>query len=325
MPPASPPESIPEVTAADLRIQEEAALWFARLRGDEVSAAQRDAFAAWTAADARHRREYEILERLWNASARINPPSPKRRRASRVAAGLALVVLACGWLGWGWFNGRVMTDAGERRHLLLADGTELDVAPATRLRLRFDDDLRRIELDAGRIAVVVAPDRLRPFEVAAGDGLIRDIGTRFEVDMGTPHTRVTVAEGMVDVSVPMSGALPSRVGAGEAVEFDGQGVSPVRPTDAVAALAWTKGQLVFDGVPLADVVATLNRYRKTPIELTHGSLAGIRISGVFILGDEEAALAALERIAPVRFIRDSASVKGIRIGSDGRLAHEGRR
>lgn len=45
----------------DERIQEEAAAWFARLRGDGVSAVERDAFAAWLDADSRHRGEYEIF------------------------------------------------------------------------------------------------------------------------------------------------------------------------------------------------------------------------------------------------------------------------
>lgn len=277
-------------------------MWFARLRGDEVADAERAAFAAWLDADARHRAEYDLLERLWDVSAQLRPPAPQRRRALRAAAGLAGIALVCGWLGWAWLDGRVATDPGERRHVLLADGSELDLAPDTRLRVKFDSGRRRLELDAGRIAVTVAADRQRPFEVAAGGGLIRDIGTRFEVDAGRERTRVTVAAGMVEIELPASGATPRKVGAGEAAEFDGRIVSPARPADAVAALAWTRGQLAFDTAPLAEVVAALNRYRKTPIELADPSLADIRVSGVFLIDDESAAPRALALVAPLEFV-----------------------
>lgn len=90
---------------------------------------------------------------------------------------------------------------------------------------------------------------------------------RFEVDAGGGRTRVTVVEGMVEIDLPASGGAPRKVGAGETADFSGQDVSAARPADAMAALAWTKGQLVFDAASLADVVAALNRHRKTPIEL----------------------------------------------------------
>lgn len=290
--------------SSDERIQEAAALWFVRLRGDEVSDTERAAFAAWIDADVRHRREYETLQRMWDASAHLGPAvveAPKRWRAVRAAVGLAGIALVCGWMGWAWLDGRMATEPGELRHMRLADGSELDVAPNTRLRVKFDSGRRRLELDKGRIVVSVAADRQRPFEVAAGGGIVRDIGTRFEVDAGRERTRVTVAEGMIEIDLPASVGTPRKVGAGETTEYDGRTVSPARSVDAVATLAWTKGQLEFDAASLADVVTTLNLYRKIPIDLADPSLASIRISGVFLLGDDDTALRAIERIAPMRF------------------------
>lgn len=309
--------SVSTINPAAERIQEEAALWFARLRSEEVSDADRAAFAAWLDADARHRHEYGLLERLWDASSQLRPAAveaPRRRRAVRAAAGLAGITLVCGWLGWAWLDGRVTTESGESRHMRLADGSELDVAPNTRLRVKFDSGRRRLELDEGRIVVSVAADRQRPFEVAAGGGIVRDIGTRFEVDAGRERTRVIVAEGMVEIDLRASDAAPRKVGAGETAEYDGQTVHYARPTDATAALAWTKGELVFDAAPLASVVAALNRHRRTPIEVADPSLANVRISGVFLIGDENAALRALERVAPVQFEEKGPKVEGMRAG-----------
>lgn len=301
---ASSPSSVGSLP--DERIQEEAAAWFARLRGDDVSTAERAAFAAWLGADSRHRHEYETFQRMWDASAHLRPAAvdaPKRRRAMRAAASLAGIALVCGWLGLAWLDGRMATDPGELRHMTLADGSELDIAPNTRLRVKFDAGRRRLELDEGQIAVSVATDSQRPFEVAAGGGLIRDIGTRFEVSTGRERTHVVVAEGMVEISVPAMGNSTAqlRVGAGEEVEFDGWKASPVRRVNAATSLGWTRGHLEFDATSLVDVAAALNRYRRMPIKLGDPALRRIRISGVFLIDDEVGALRAIERVAPVRF------------------------
>jgi transmembrane sensor len=311
MSPTAP--SLAAVSPADERIQEEAALWFARLRGDEVSDDDHAAFAAWREANARHRREYEILERMWDASAPLRQHAaarPKRGRALRVAAGFAGVALLAGWLVSAQLGESLTTGAGERRHVQLADGSELDLAPNTRLRVKFGSARRHLELEAGEIAVSVAADPRRPFEVAAGGGTIRDIGTRFGVCIEGERTRVAVAEGAVEISVPAgSDAAPRRVGAGERAEFDDQGVSPARPVDAGASLAWTRGQIVFDAAPLAEVAATLNRYRRTPIELADPAVANIRISGVFLIDDEASALRAIGKVAPVEFAASAGKIE----------------
>lgn len=307
MPSASSPAQIRPSAAAD-RVQEEAALWFARMRGEQVSSAQRTRFDAWLAAEAAHRREYEILEQVWDQSGRLAPqargkPDSGRGRFVRNAASLAGVAVLCAWLGFAWFDGRISTDTGERQHIRLADGSELDVAPHTRLRVKFSASQRRLELGEGQIVVSVAADSRRPFEVHAGGGVIRDIGTRFEVQASGGRARVLVSEGIVEISVPAMGEGASRrLKAGEAAELDGTAVSPARPVDAAASLAWTKGQLGFDAVPLAEVISALNRYRKTPIDLDDPALAGIRISGVFLFDDEAATLRALEQVAPVNFV-----------------------
>ncbi|HTY98977.1 MAG TPA: hypothetical protein VMB75_04045, partial [Rhodocyclaceae bacterium] len=64
--------------------------------------------------------------------------------------------------------------------------------------------------------------------------------------------------------------------------------------------------------PLAEVVAALNRYRKTPIALADPSLGDIRISGVFLLDDEQAAIAAIRMIAPVEFVPKAAKIEARR-------------
>lgn len=183
VPTAFPPD---QTRPSAERMQVEAALWFARMRGGRATDDLRDRFNLWLAADAAHRREYEILEQIWDKSGQLVPqargkPDLGRARLLRGAASLAGAAVLCVWLGMAWFGGRISTDVGERQHIQLAGGSELDIAPRTRLRVRFDGTRRRLELEEGRIVVSVAADPRRPFEVHAGGGVIRDIGTRFEV------------------------------------------------------------------------------------------------------------------------------------------------
>lgn len=321
MPPTSPSLAA-DRSPVDERIQEEAALWFARLRGDDVSDADRAAFAAWIDADALHRREYEIFERMWDAAAPLRQHAairPKRKRALQMVAGFAGIALLSGWLVSAQLGESLMTGAGERRHVQLADGSALDLAPNTRLRVKFGSAQRRLELEAGEIAVSVAADPRRPFEVAAAGGTIRDIGTRFDVGIERERAHVIVAEGAVEIAVPAAGhAAPRRVNGGESAQFDRSGVSPARPADAAASLAWTRGQLVFDAASLAEVATALNRYRETPIELADPAVAAIRISGVFLIDDEDLTLRAIGKVAPVEFAFAAGKVKAYERGTAGR-------
>lgn len=300
--------------AADLAaIQEEAASWFARLRGEQLTDSERSAFARWRQADPRHQREYAILEELWTLSAGLGPrarPRPRRRRLLGAAAGVAGMLLCAAWLGWATLAGRIETAPGERLHLRLADGSELDLGPDTRLRVRQDGRQRQLELERGEILVAVAADPARPFEVLAGGGVVRDIGTRFAVRTDAGGTRVTVAEGRVEVELPALGLRSPVIGAGQQLEFDARGLSPAHPVDATAALAWSRGQLLFDAAPLAQVVQELNRYRRQPIGPLDPALAHIRISGVFLLDDEAGMLRALEQVAPVRFVFREGRLEG---------------
>lgn len=48
------------------------------------------------------------------------------------------------------------------------------------------------------------------------------------------------------------------------------------------ALAWKRGEAIFDDVSLFDAVAEMNRYRPTPIMVAGAdALGGLRVSGVF--------------------------------------------
>jgi transmembrane sensor len=63
--------------------------------------------------------------------------------------------------------------------------------------------------------------------------------------------------------------------------------------DLEKALLWRDGHLVFDNEPLGRVVARMNDYGGDPIVVSDPAVAGLRISGIFQAGHDEAFLKAL--------------------------------
>lgn len=288
-------------TSSQDQVREAAALWFARLRGDAVDASMRTEFAAWLRANPAHAEEYALLEQLWDNSARLQV------RPRKTGRGLVIAILAVAGLLIGWFSFppptsmTLNTEAGARRHVQLDDGSELDLAPRTQVSVHFDKMQRHLELAHGSIAITVAADKQRPFDVQVGDNQIRDIGTRFTVDRFDNEVRIGVAEGLIEVSPGNKQQGVQKLQAGEALSIVPGKTHPVSVVNRSTLLAWTKGQLIFEETPLSEVIAELNRFRKTPIVLMDTQFSRLHISGVFLIDDDATALLALERVAGLHF------------------------
>ncbi|MEJ1962448.1 MAG: FecR domain-containing protein [Gammaproteobacteria bacterium] len=69
------------------------------------------------------------------------------------------------------------TDVGEQRTLTLADGTRIYLNTDTRVVVRYDEHVRRVELKSGEALFEVAHRPDQPFVVVAGDRTITALGT----------------------------------------------------------------------------------------------------------------------------------------------------
>ena len=143
---------------------------------------------------------------------------------------------------------------------------------ATDLRRRT----REIYLRKGEAHFQVAHDRSRPFLVHAGDAVVRAVGTAFEVRVLTDqHVDVVVNEGRVEVqaAIPVSqnaGAHPHSVSAtavralnaGERLSTASldYAVMPITAQQLSTELAWREGAIIFDGEPLSEAIAEIERY-----------------------------------------------------------------
>ena len=69
--------------------------------------------------------------------------------------------------------------------------------------------------------------------------------------------------------------------------------------DAQAVAAWREGRLVFDALPLAEVICELARYRAGEIRLADSMLNDVKVSGVFKSDDFDGLLRAIAQMLQV--------------------------
>ncbi len=314
------------------RIDEVAAEWFARRRSGEMTAAEVAEFGQWLARDEEHRRAFEIAERMWSEidAVRSDPRMiALRERGQRrfptprggwlgpaIAAGLAIASLG----GWAYLDRpndppvaspvrqEFRTSVGQRTTVTLPDGSVVTLDTDTVLRTMETGRERRIVLQKGRAFFQVAPDRSRPFVVAAGDRLITATGTAFGVDAAHKGLEVTLVEGQVRVEKIAPGDGKARkvhvadVSAGSRLSTTDGDHWALAPIDVPKETSWLDGQLTYDAERLSKVVADMNRYSDKKIILLDDELAEQPLSGVYKAGDVEEFVRILQayRLAEVR-------------------------
>jgi transmembrane sensor len=273
---------------------EAAAAWFLRMQEGDCSEADHRAFEEWLAASETHRSEYRQYEALWQNLDRLEGVSgqlPRKKISAAVGlvAAFAVTLFAVQWyLGLGE---TISTAVGERRHVVLADGTSVDMNTGSKIRVKMSDGLRRVTLVQGEVLLAVAHDA-RPFEVYAGEGVLRDIGTTFNVRSDDVMTNVTVLEGEVQVSLQT--VPPLSLHAGQQVDYEAQGHGAVIPAGTADVTAWLNGRLIFRNAPLLEVVKQINRYHSRPVELADAKLGSLKVSGEFNSADRDGLLEALK-------------------------------
>lgn len=302
------------------QIDNEAAIWTWRLDSGELSAAERGELETWLRADARHRRTFDELSRTWSLLDRLSeraqdekvipfaPPQRRRtflRRTYWEAAAAAVLMVAIGASLWMMRRPGaqiVSTAVGQQRHVTLADGSQLTLNTNSLLAVRLTPERRDIYLRRGEAHFDVIHDASRPFFVHAGDTVIRDVGTQFEVRLRSDSDiDVLVNEGQVEVQGPAA-AAGQALRAGEQLQIAGPHlqVASVSPQQVADDLAWREGALVFQGEPLSQALAEVERYTREHIVLAGPAVGSLHISGRFRTDDVPGFFKALQAALPVR-------------------------
>lgn len=296
----------------------EAGVWIARLHGDDRTPAMEEGFREWLKADPLNARAFELTTDVWEDAQNLRRVIPfahetarPARSRSRIlswpsaalvaAAALVLAVVAIRYFD----SGTVATAVGEQRLLTLEDGSRIFLNTATRVAIRYTEQSRLVELDAGEALFDVAKQPHRPFIVRAGDRQVRAVGTSFVVRRDKERLAVTLVEGKVAVMpVPLaelenaaesSSTHVPRGAAGSAEIFTlttGQRlVIPVNEPARVDTLsvdratAWRRGQVILDDTPLANAVTEMNRYSAQKLVVESSGAGELIVSGLFQVGD----------------------------------------
>ena len=324
--------SEPEATRDQL--MREAAAWFARMRGPEAESS-REAFEAWLRRGALHRGAYNRAAEIFAMGKLLaeDAPDPKRpatRRPLRWAQAGALLALAAlcviaiallvpgrGPAGIdeqaspGPVAMRLLTSGNEGRTVRLDDGSAVELAADTSLKVRLGSRERVLGLLRGQARFDVFHDP-RPFIVSAGGGRVIARGTLFDVAL-LPDRQVTVRliEGVIDVDVPATvagapAAGPRRLRPGETLSFpatSGRWGEPSEPR-AVAGRATPSNKAPqsrdYDRVTLAELVAAANGGASRPIRLEGAAIGRLRVSGRFSVDDTEVLAERLARLFGLR-------------------------
>jgi transmembrane sensor len=291
--------------------------WFARLSCGHAKDEERQAWAAWHAADPSHRRAWQIVEDVRSqfgrlpgavASHALDAAGQARRKALRQL----LAVVAMGSAGCLAFRRLPLRDwladyrsgTGERRDLILPDGSSLSLNTASAVDVAFSSTQRLLRLQAGEVLVSTSVDAgaiRRPFLVDTRHGRVEALGTRFTVRVRDGSSEVAVLEKAVRVQSARLSVPPMLVTAGHHVRFTAHEVGVVQDNDASTA-AWQYGSIVAVDMPLGRLLAELARYRPGRLGCDP-AIAALKVSGAFPVYDTDRALEAVARSFPVRIRR----------------------
>ncbi|WP_241050188.1 FecR domain-containing protein [Achromobacter xylosoxidans] len=311
-------------TKPGIQSLEQAAQWYARLRDERATDADRVAWQAWLQAP-EHRAAWACIDKVsrkFDPLRGYGPPGTTaavasgeaarrtvnaRRQALKVIPG----VMGLGLFALGWrytplpevvaaLRADHHTGTGRRQRLVLADGSRVWLNTRSALDVDYRRQERRLIVLDGEILVQTAQDELRrPFYVDTAHGRLQALGTRYAVRQSRASTRVDVFEGAVAISTNAGQTL--LVHGGQAARFDTRQIHVLAGADPMRE-AWVHGVVPADHIRLADLLAELGRYRHGHLGVAR-EVADIRVMGVFPTDDTDRALAMLEQTLPIRVRR----------------------
>lgn len=220
---------------------------------------------------------------------------PSARMAAAVAAGVCLLAVSA--TAWSLSPKVYRTDIGERRVVLLEDGSRISLDAASEVRVRYTRGARQLQLSRGQARFDIAQDARRPFVVDAGERSVTASRGAFNIDRAAQKICVTLLDGAAVVRLdaglfqrPAPGR-PLLLKAGQRLTA-ASSATAVASADVTEATAWEHGELVFADEPLTVAVARVNRYSARTIVVDPGA-ASLRISGAFDAGDTDSFLDAM--------------------------------
>lgn len=311
----------PDECEVELDRQMHAAIdWMLRLDPAQATAADYLAFNAWLQADPRHAQIWQSVSGLLHQAPRggqvAQGAGSRPARAPAEAGHLPRRTVVRGTLGLLLFGmgGAALYDrftpvqglitdrhtaTGERRTLVLPDGSRLTLAPRTAVDIAFAGQQRRIRLHQGSLSVAVGPDPRRPLIVATAEGEVRAFGARFSARQEDGRSLISVQQHSVRLDT--RGGYRAQLEAGKAAWLAGNTLMAAEPSLWTRS-DWAAGVIEVRDEPLARVIEALKPYRRGILR-TSEAVAQMRVSGSFVLDSSDSALQALGQSLPIEVRR----------------------
>lgn len=207
----------------------------------------------------------------------------------RVASAAAVVLLCmAGWLAYeAWRPAPMLmvSTLAETRTVVLPDQTKVTLNRYSTLSYpeRFKEKRRKVHLQ-GEAYFEVAKDAKHPFIVKAEAVRVKVLGTHFNVEAypGDAEVRTTLLEGSVAVSLKGENQRLVLAPNESAIYNKEKGtlIQEAAP-GAKNEILWRKGIILFDQLPLHEIVRQLSNAFQTDIRIDDPQLQNYRMTGTF--------------------------------------------
>lgn len=299
----------------------------AKYLNGETTAEENERVQKWIAASEDNRAEFDVLQKLWNASgqqeeivfdtakawqavnAKINNSKKPAKTVSMftrriVIAAAASVVLL---LGLWWLIGpsdsvNVYADA-DVKQVRLQDGSIVYLRKGSSLTYFRDYGKKDREVMLnGEAFFDVQRDTTKPFRVVAGNADVQVLGTSFNVDESDNIVELIVKTGLVKFGWSGNSDSAILVSAGERAVFNEGALSKTRNTDENFN-AWQSKKLLFNNTPLAQVATTLSDYYNVKITLSKQAAVQLSAASLTAQFNDQSLSSVLQEISLITSYR----------------------
>ncbi|VFR41985.1 Fe2+-dicitrate sensor, membrane component [plant metagenome] len=309
-----------KAVAPSVAAREAAIAWQICLSSGDATDADRYAFERWLAATPLNQQAWRHLEAalgkalhgvepgLLSATAPlrrslVGPRNAMRRKLGR----LLLFAGVIGGAGVGadrlvplrYVASGIVTRTGERRRIVLPDGSLMELDARSAATPDFSDRQRVVKLEAG--AGVFSPADLTgapALRIQTAHGEARVLSGSAMVRCDDARALCVALAGTTEIVLPSGRTHRLQAGGSAWFGQHGLAVGAAQPH----AAAWRNGQLEVYDEPLAQVVAALSRYRAGWLRVSPAA-GTLRVTGLYSLDDTDRALDSLRHTLPITVAR----------------------
>lgn len=291
--------------------------WFVKLSSEDVQEADHQAWRHWMSESAANALAWQEINHTLDKFQAIpaglgmsvlvrkqEKVDVQRRSALRNFAIFAAVALPAGWMLQKNLQTHYdyATRVGERREMLLPDGTQLALNTNSAVTVNFSLNDRTIKLHHGEILITSAHIKSSkgPLQVETEDGTITPIGTQFNVRKFDDFTRVSLFEGKLKIQPKLNDA-DFYMNANQAVDMYPLAVVP-NEDEQTNTPSWFNGFVEVNNLALSKLVDELSRYQPGYI-VCHPDLKDVRVSGAYAIKNIDASLNSLTQTFPIKIQR----------------------